>query len=245
MPPMGVTIAGKVKRWDSAKGFGFLIPEGGGPDVFVHARELTDGEMLVDGAPVTFICEQDAQKGPGRFRAKNCTGAIPKSQSPPPVAEVPRDNLFIAGLPLEFGEDQVQATFSQYGTVLSVKKLPVQPGKNDCAALVRMGSVEQAQWLVENVNQNIPNGLTTKVTVRYAESKGKGGGKGKGGPPMFGMQESLQPGLVNGAGGFGKADAPSLSVPNLGPYDAAGGGGGNDNSGGWNGGGGGGNSRWS
>jgi cold shock CspA family protein len=73
---MGQVIAGKVKRWDGAKGFGFLIPDGGGPDVFVHARELTDGEMLVDGAPVTFICEQDAQKGPGRFRAKNCTGVV-------------------------------------------------------------------------------------------------------------------------------------------------------------------------
>jgi len=33
-----------------------------------------------------------------------------------------------------------------------------------------MGNVDQAKWLVDNVNQNIPVGLTTPITVRFAKT---------------------------------------------------------------------------
>merc|ERR1712190_628671 len=78
--------------------------------------------------------------------------------------------------PVEFDEVMFEATedtiFSQYGTVTSVKTLPVQPGKADTAALVRMADVEQAKWLVVNVHGNIPSGLSEPVTINYAERKG-------------------------------------------------------------------------
>jgi len=170
---VGVPLPGTVKRWDDQKGFGFIVPDGGGPDVFVHIGDLPGGNKLVNGAKVTFEAIQDASKGPGRFRARTCSGGVPKET----VTEAPAaitDNLFITGLPLDIAEDVAKAVFSQYGSVISLKKLQNQPNKPDAAVLIRMGSMEQAEWMVKNISTNIPTGLTTPVYIRFAENKGQG-----------------------------------------------------------------------
>lgn len=165
-------LMGTVKRWDDVKGFGFIVPDGGGPDVFVHIGDLPVGTKLVNGSQVVFEAIQDPTKGPDRYRAKTCSGGVPKDS---PIAETApmNDNLFITGLPLDISEDTVKAIFSQYGTVVSLKKLANQPGKPDAAVLLRMGSAEQADWMVKNVSMNIPTGLTTPVTIRFKENRGQ------------------------------------------------------------------------
>ena len=61
---------GTVKWFNAQKGFGFIEPEGGSRDVFVHisAVERSGLTGLNDGQKVTFDLEQDRQ---GRDSASN------------------------------------------------------------------------------------------------------------------------------------------------------------------------------
>jgi CspA family cold shock protein len=55
---------GIVKFFNTAKGFGFIAPEGGGKDVFVHATALEAAGMhaLSEGQRISFDIQPD-QKG--------------------------------------------------------------------------------------------------------------------------------------------------------------------------------------
>jgi cold shock protein len=56
---------GTVKWFNSAKGFGFIQPDGGGADVFVHisAVERSGMSTLHEGQKVSFEEERDPKRG--------------------------------------------------------------------------------------------------------------------------------------------------------------------------------------
>jgi cold shock protein len=53
---------GTVKFFNKDKGFGFITPDGGGKDVFVHANDI-NGAILNEGTKVEFEVVQ-GKKGP-------------------------------------------------------------------------------------------------------------------------------------------------------------------------------------
>ena len=63
---------GTVKWFNATKGFGFIQPDAGGPDVFVHASAVERAGLttLKDGAKVTFDLETGRD---GRQAATNLT----------------------------------------------------------------------------------------------------------------------------------------------------------------------------
>ncbi len=56
---------GTVKFFNTTKGFGFITPEDGSKDVFVHTSAVERSELgyLTDGQKVSFEVQQDA-RGP-------------------------------------------------------------------------------------------------------------------------------------------------------------------------------------
>ncbi|MES2471539.1 MAG: cold-shock protein [Pseudomonadota bacterium] len=54
---------GTVKFYNSSKGFGFIAPEGGAKDVFVHATALEASGMtsLSEGQKLSFEIQPDAK----------------------------------------------------------------------------------------------------------------------------------------------------------------------------------------
>merc|ERR1712216_384901 len=66
-------VGGTVKWFDSKKGFGFITPKEGGPDVFVHqtAIHAPGFRSLLDGEEVQYKLTLDPN---GRYRAEDVTG---------------------------------------------------------------------------------------------------------------------------------------------------------------------------
>ena len=64
---------GTAKFFNGQRGYGFIAPEGGGNDVFVHATALERAGIrgLVDGQSVSYDTEQDRRTG--KLALKNIT----------------------------------------------------------------------------------------------------------------------------------------------------------------------------
>ncbi|MGN6149007.1 MAG: cold-shock protein [Rhizomicrobium sp.] len=63
---------GTVKFFNTSKGFGFISPEGGGKDVFVHvsAVEAAGMRSLNEGQKISFEVQPDA-RGPKAVNLKS------------------------------------------------------------------------------------------------------------------------------------------------------------------------------
>lgn len=111
------------------------------------------------------------------------------------------DKVWIGDLPPDCDDAIVRNLFVRC-TVTSLKFMPPKFAGQPASALIQFGSIEEAEWIVDNINGNIPEGLSTPVVAKYANSEPKGAPppwltKGAAPAPDFGGK---------GAGGYGKAN---------------------------------------
>mmetsp|Transcript_22717 Transcript_22717/g.56253 ORF Transcript_22717/g.56253 Transcript_22717/m.56253 type:complete len:140 (+) Transcript_22717:96-515(+) len=68
--------SGTVKWFDVKKGFGFIVPDDGTDDVFVHQTAVhSEGfRSLAEGEPVEFTTMEDPSNG--KIKAQNVTGPM-------------------------------------------------------------------------------------------------------------------------------------------------------------------------
>jgi len=82
---------GMVKWFDEAKGYGFVTPAGGGPDIFVHFSNIkVEGyKTLTKGQQVQFEAFV-GPKGPSALQVEviqDVDGTVPQAKTPPAVQE--------------------------------------------------------------------------------------------------------------------------------------------------------------
>lgn len=85
--------AGTLKKLVEGKGFGFILPDGGSKDVFLHFSDLVNGtsEDMVVGMRVSYQGEMDAKSGKTRARNASIIRVAPKATAPEvhPCSEEP------------------------------------------------------------------------------------------------------------------------------------------------------------
>ncbi|SNT46403.1 cold-shock protein [Rhodococcoides kyotonense] len=88
---------GKVVRFDEFKGYGFVAPDSGGEDVFIHVNDLTfDKRLLAPGVRVEYVAEE-GDRGPkaGRVRIVDAPKPVTRAAVPAvvPAAETHYDDV--------------------------------------------------------------------------------------------------------------------------------------------------------
>jgi len=59
---MAVRRKGKIKTWNQGKGYGFISPESGGKDIFLHIKSIQNRDRIPDrGESITYTLSKDKQ----------------------------------------------------------------------------------------------------------------------------------------------------------------------------------------
>lgn len=91
-----VRLAGRITDWNDDKGFGFVVPSGGGERAFVHVNAFQRGSRrAVPGDLISYLPAKDAQ---GRLQAREIRHAGQRIEVPRQPSRLPRATIGTAAL---------------------------------------------------------------------------------------------------------------------------------------------------
>lgn len=104
--------SGTVKKWIGDRGFGFIAPDDGTDEVFVHMKVLENGnDYLTEGEAVEYEAEWNEEKG--KMSATACSGGYNGGEWTPPNKGFGKGKGF--GKDKGFGKGKITYLFSPYG----------------------------------------------------------------------------------------------------------------------------------
>ncbi|MCX4473472.1 cold shock domain-containing protein [Micromonospora sp. NBC_01655] len=140
-------LRGKVVRFDEVRGYGFIAPDDGGDDVFVHANTV-DGDKwtMVPGVPVEYEAV-DSDRGPKALTVR-VTGGAPERST---TAGAGRAREVAAGTEDEEGLCDVlsERTFFAETTEALLTAVPDLTGAQIVAVRARMLALARRHGWVE------------------------------------------------------------------------------------------------
>lgn len=89
-------LAGRITEWNDNKGFGFVVPNGGGTRAFVHINEFQRGSRRpVDGDLISYLPGVDSR---GRTNARQVRHAGQRIEAPRTPSRIPRAAIGLVAL---------------------------------------------------------------------------------------------------------------------------------------------------
>ncbi|CAG0923670.1 unnamed protein product [Notodromas monacha] len=99
---------------------------------------------------------------------------IKVSYARPPGEHIKDTNLYVAGIPREYNENQFEKLFSEYGQIIQRNILRDKAtGASRGVGFVRFDTKDQAEAAIMGLNGTIPMGSTEALKIKIAEDHGK------------------------------------------------------------------------
>lgn len=143
----------------------------------------------------------------------------------------PSDSVIFEDLPLDTDDETLHGVFGAYGLLKSAQFLPASPITGKRSAVVQYETAEDAKWIVDNLNGNVPQGLSEPIKCMYKPSlpttfKGKGqafgnhgGREGCKGGGKEGGKDGGKEGMESKGMCKGKGKPDDMRAGRPGPYE--------------------------